>query len=221
MNVNAFADWLNLTSLQVVACSTKSTLVGLHLIDSCQRRTDEANRFVKMNILCTLYLRRGLAPPFWLRTLLVQSCIDPYKVDEVEVDGLSLLIDGPRDVNATTLIVIGVGIIDARRLFGMKSVKNTSRIDLVVDLEAWDDTKAYERMGIDEEDISILGVNVPLCTVPVSPGRNLAVIIEVAAINNRQKKMGYNSAKELLSNLGMLDEENDNKPTDLDVWHNA
>ncbi|MBQ1451932.1 MAG: HPr(Ser) kinase/phosphatase [Clostridia bacterium] len=115
----------------------------------------------------------------------------------------------------------GVGIIDARRLFGMKSVKNTSRIDLVVDLEAWDDTKAYERMGIDEEDISILGVNVPLCTVPVSPGRNLAVIIEVAAINNRQKKMGYNSAKELLSNLGMLDEENDNKPTDLDVWHNA
>ncbi|MBR5977304.1 MAG: HPr(Ser) kinase/phosphatase [Clostridia bacterium] len=116
----------------------------------------------------------------------------------------------------------GVGIIDARRLFGMKSVKNTSRIDLVVDLEPWDETKAYERMGVDEEDINILGVNVPLCTVPVSPGRNLAVIIEVAAINNRQKKMGYNSAKELLSNLGMIEEsENDNKPTDLDVWHNA
>lgn len=113
----------------------------------------------------------------------------------------------------------GVGIIDARRLFGMKSVKNTSRIDLVVDLEAWDETKAYERMGIDEETIDILGVKVPLCTVPVSPGRNLAVIIEVAAINNRQKKMGYNSAKELLSNLGMLEEENDNTATDLDVWH--
>ncbi|MBQ0135605.1 MAG: HPr(Ser) kinase/phosphatase [Oscillospiraceae bacterium] len=113
----------------------------------------------------------------------------------------------------------GVGIIDARRLFGMKSVKNTSRIDLVVDLEAWDETKAYERMGINDEVINILGVNVPLCTVPVSPGRNIAVIIEVAAINNRQKKMGYNSAKELLANLGMLDEENDNTPTDLDVWH--
>ena len=115
----------------------------------------------------------------------------------------------------------GVGIIDASRLFGMRSVKNTSRIDLVVDLEAWDETKAYERMGINEETINILGVNVPLNTVPVSPGRNLAVIIEVAAINNRQKKMGYNSAKELLSNLGMLDAANDNKPTDLDVWHNA
>ncbi len=113
----------------------------------------------------------------------------------------------------------GVGIIDARRLFGMKSVKNTSRIDLVVDLEAWDETKAYERMGIDDEEIDILGVKVPLCTVPVSPGRNIAIIIEVAAINNRQKKMGYNSAKELLSNLGMLEEENDNTPTDLDVWH--
>ncbi|MBQ0014013.1 MAG: HPr(Ser) kinase/phosphatase [Oscillospiraceae bacterium] len=113
----------------------------------------------------------------------------------------------------------GVGIIDARRLFGMKSVKNTSRIDLVVDLEAWDEGKAYERMGIDEETIDILGVKVPLCTVPVSPGRNIAIIIEVAAVNNRQKKMGYNSAKELLANLGMLDEENDNRPTDLDVWH--
>ena len=113
----------------------------------------------------------------------------------------------------------GVGIIDARRLFGMKSVKNTSKIDLVVDLEKWDENKAYERMGIDEETIDILGINIPLNTVPVSPGRNLAIIIEVAAINNRQKKMGHNSAKELLANLGMLEEENDNRPTDLDVWH--
>ncbi len=115
----------------------------------------------------------------------------------------------------------GIGIIDARRLYGMKSVKNTSRIDLVVDLEKWDDTKVYERMGINDETINILGINVPLCTVPVSPGRNIAIIIEVAAINNRQKKMGHNSAKELLANLGMLDEENDNRPTDLDVWHNG
>ncbi len=112
----------------------------------------------------------------------------------------------------------GVGIIDARRLFGMGAVKMTTKIDLVVELEAWDETKAYERMGINEETINILGINVPLCIVPVSPGRNLAIIIEVAAINNRQKKMGYNSAKELLFNLGML-EDSENKENQLDIWH--
>lgn len=112
----------------------------------------------------------------------------------------------------------GVGIIDARRLFGMGAVKMTTKIDLVVELEAWDETKAYERMGINEDTINILGINVPLCTVPVSPGRNLAIIIEVAAINNRQKKMGYNSAKELLFNLGML-EDSENKENQLDIWH--
>ena len=112
----------------------------------------------------------------------------------------------------------GVGIIDARRLFGMGAVKNTTKIDLVVELEAWDETKAYERMGINEETINILGINVPLCTVPVSPGRNLAIIIEVAAINNRQKKMGHNSAKELLASLGMLDETDVSKD-EIDIWH--
>lgn len=116
----------------------------------------------------------------------------------------------------------GVGIIDARKLFGMGAVKLTTKIDLVVNLEAWDETKAYERMGINDETMDLLGINVPLCTVPVSPGRNLAIIIEVAAINNRLKKMGTNSAKELLESLGMLDEdltEDIRKPSDIDIWH--
>ena len=73
-------------------------------------------------------------------------------------------------------------------------------------------------MGINEETINILGINVPLCTVPVSPGRNLAIIIEVAAINNRQKKMGHNSAKELLASLGMLDEP-ETTTDEIDIWH--
>lgn len=113
----------------------------------------------------------------------------------------------------------GVGIIDARRLFGMGAVKNTTKIDLVVELEAWDETKAYERMGINEETINIFGINVPLCTVPVSPGRNLAIIIEVAAINNRQKKMGHNSAKELLASLGMLEDAEAVASEEIDIWH--
>lgn len=97
----------------------------------------------------------------------------------------------------------GIGIINARRLFGMGAVKVTEKIDIVVELEIWDSEKIYDRMGMDSEYASILGVNVPSLTIPVKPGRNLAVILEVAAMNNRQKKMGYNAAQELLSNLGL------------------
>ena len=85
----------------------------------------------------------------------------------------------------------------------MGAVKLISNIDLVVNLEIWDDSKAYDRMGIETEYIDILGIDVPFVTIPVKPGRNLAVIIEVAAMNARQKKMGYNAAQELLSSIGM------------------
>lgn len=91
----------------------------------------------------------------------------------------------------------GIGIINARRIFGMGAVKLTEKIDMVIQLEQWDSEKVYDRMGVDEEYCSIFDVNVPQLTIPVKPGRNLAVIIEIAAMNNRQKKMGYNAAREL------------------------
>lgn len=97
----------------------------------------------------------------------------------------------------------GIGIINARQLFGMGSIKTSEKIDMVVNLELWDNTKVYDRMGLANEYMEILGVEVPTMTIPVKPGRNLAVIIEVAAMNNRQKKMGYNAAKDLLVSLGM------------------
>ena len=97
----------------------------------------------------------------------------------------------------------GIGIINARRIFGMGAVKLTEKIDIVINLEIWDSSKVYDRMGMDNEYMEILGVNVPVLTIPVKPGRNLAIIIEVAAMNNRQKKMGYNAAQELLQSLGM------------------
>ena len=97
----------------------------------------------------------------------------------------------------------GIGIINARQLFGMGAIKTSEKIDMVVSLELWDNTKVYDRMGLDNEYMEILGVEVPTMTIPVKPGRNLAVIIEVAAMNNRQKKMGYNAAKDLLKSLGM------------------
>ena len=97
----------------------------------------------------------------------------------------------------------GIGIINARQLFGMGAIKTSEKIDMVVNLELWDNAKVYDRMGLDNEFMEILGVEVPTMTIPVKPGRNLAVIIEVAAMNNRQKKMGYNAAKDLLVSLGM------------------
>ena len=97
----------------------------------------------------------------------------------------------------------GIGIINARRIFGMGAVKPQEKIDMCINLEIWDATKVYDRMGMDSEYTEILGIKVPVMTIPVKPGRNLAIIIEVAAMNNRQKKMGYNAAYELLSALGM------------------
>ncbi len=95
----------------------------------------------------------------------------------------------------------GIGIVDVRRLFGMGSVKMTERIDLVIQLENWVEGKMYDRLGMDEEFIDILGIRVPCITVPVRPGRNLAIILEIAAMNNRQKRMGYNTAEEFNKRL--------------------
>ena len=97
----------------------------------------------------------------------------------------------------------GIGIINVRQLFGMGAVKVTEKIDMVVELEPWNPEKVYDRMGMDNHYMSILGVKVPYLTIPVKPGRNLAVILEVAAMNHRQKKMGYNAAQDLLDNLGL------------------
>ena len=97
----------------------------------------------------------------------------------------------------------GIGIINARRLFGIGAVKLSEKIDMVINLELWDKKKVYDRMGIDNEYMQILGIDVPVVTIPVKPGRNISIIIEVAAMNNRQKKLGYNAAYELLESLGM------------------
>ena len=97
----------------------------------------------------------------------------------------------------------GVGIINARNLFGMGAIKLSEKIDMVINLETWDKSKAYDRMGLENEYLEILGIDIPIMTIPVKPGRNLSNIIEVAAMNNRQKKMGYNAAQDLLTGLGM------------------
>lgn len=95
----------------------------------------------------------------------------------------------------------GIGIIDVKRIFGMGSVKETENIDLVINLENWQQGKAYDRLGMENEVTDILGIKVPSLTIPIKPGRNLAIIVEVAAMNQRQRKMGYNAAQELNDRL--------------------
>ena len=95
----------------------------------------------------------------------------------------------------------GIGIVDVRRLFGMGAVKESEKIDLVINLESWQQDKMYDRLGLDEQTTEILGIKVPSIVLPVSSGRNLSVVIEVAAMNNRQKKMGYNTAEEFNKRL--------------------
>ena len=109
----------------------------------------------------------------------------------------------------------GIGIINASRIFGVGAVKLTEKIDLVINLEPWDVNKTYDRMGLEIQKTEILGLEIPSLTIPVQPGRNLAVIIEVAAMNNRQKKLGYNAAEDLLSRLGM--EEDFKKSSETSV----
>ena len=95
----------------------------------------------------------------------------------------------------------GIGIVDVRRLFGMGSIKMSEKLDLVVNLEPWQQGKFYERVGLETEYTEIMGIKVPSITIPVNPGRNLAVVLEIAAMNNRQKKMGYNTAVEFNKRL--------------------
>ena len=91
----------------------------------------------------------------------------------------------------------GIGVIDVRQLFGMRAIKTESQLDLVVHFEQWDNTKFYDRLGIEDHFTEILDIQVPCVTIPVRPGRNLASIVEVAAMNNRHRRYGYNAAEEL------------------------
>ena len=106
----------------------------------------------------------------------------------------------------------GIGVIDVRRLFGMGAVKDSQNIDLIINLEPWDEHAVYDRLGLDTTQTELLGVQVPMITIPVKPGRNLASIVEVAAMNNRNRKMGHNAALELSERMdqyfaAMMNEE--------------
>jgi HPr kinase/phosphorylase len=125
--------------------------------------------------------------------------------DAVEIKRVSdhTLVGSAPEIIRHYVEMRGIGVVDVRRLFGMGAIKETESIDLVINLEPWVEMKAYDRLGLESEFTEILGLNIPSLTVPVRPGRNLAIIIEVAAMNNRHKKMGYNAAKEFTDRINL------------------
>lgn len=119
--------------------------------------------------------------------------------DAVEIRKVSddTLVGSAPDITKHFIELRGIGIVDVKTLFGVSSVKDTQNIDLVIRLEDWDKEKEYDRLGLEEEYTEYLGNKVVCHNIPIRPGRNLAIICESAAINHRQKKMGYNAAQEL------------------------
>jgi len=123
--------------------------------------------------------------------------------DAVEIKRVSdrTLVGAAPEIIRHFVELRGIGIIDVNKIFGIGAVKDTESINMIIHLEPWEDGKAYDRLGIVDEFTNIMGINIPSLTIPVRPGRNLAVIVEVAAMNNRQKRMGYNAAVELNNRL--------------------
>ena len=123
--------------------------------------------------------------------------------DAVEIKRVSdrTLVGSSPEIIRHLIELRGIGIVDVRRLFGMGAVKTTEKVDLIIQLEPWNEQKQYDRLGLESDTYELLGLKIPTVTIPIKPGRNLAIIIEVAAMNSRQKKMGYNAAEELNKRL--------------------
>ena len=123
--------------------------------------------------------------------------------DAVEIRKVSddTLVGSAPGITKYMIELRGIGIVDVKSLFGVQSVRETQNIDLVITMEEWDKTKEYDRLGLEEEYTEFLGNKVQCHTIPIRPGRNLAVIVESTAINHRQKEMGYNAAQELYRRL--------------------
>ena len=123
--------------------------------------------------------------------------------DVVEIRKVSddTLIGSAPDITRHFIELRGIGIIDVKTLYGVESVKDTQSIDMVIKLEDWNKDKEYDRLGLEDQYTEFLGNKVVCHTIPIRPGRNLAIIVESAAVNYRQKKMGYNAAQELYNRV--------------------
>ena len=123
--------------------------------------------------------------------------------DAVEIKKIAgnVLMGSAPDLIRNYVELRGIGVVNVAKLFGMGAVKMENQIDLVVNVVPWEQNAAYDRLGLEEQTMEILGTKIPMNTIPITPGRNLAVILEVAAMNNRQRRMGYNPAEEFTQRI--------------------
>ena len=134
-----------------------------------------------------------------------------FRSVEIRQEDLGTLIGSSPELIEHLLEIRGLGIINVMTLFGAGAVRSHKRITLIMNLEIWDQTKSYDRLGLDEEKMKIIDTDVTKLTVPVRPGRNLAVIIEVAAMNFRLKRMGVNAAEQFTNRLADVIEDGDHE----------
>jgi HPr kinase/phosphorylase len=127
---------------------------------------------------------------------------------EIRKIGANSLIGTAPELVRNYVELLGIGIINVAKFFGMGAVRASNEIDLVVNIVPWNNQQVYDRLGLEVQFTDILGVKVPVNTIPITPGRNLAVILEVAAMNNRQRKMGYNAALEFTQQIDRQFEAN-------------
>ncbi len=134
--------------------------------------------------------------------LIADDAVEIRKIDN------NLLMGSAPELIRNYIELRGIGIINVAKLFGMGAVRTENEINLVVNIVPWNTQQVYDRLGLEEHYTEILGVKIPMNTIPITPGRNLAMILEVAAMNNRQKKLGYNSAQEFTEQINRHFDEN-------------
>ena len=127
--------------------------------------------------------------------LIADDAVEIRKITETSLSGTA------PELIRNYIELRGIGIINVAKLFGMGAIRTENEIDLVVNIVPWNSQEAYDRLGLEDQYMEILGVKVPMNTIPITPGRNLAVILEVAAMNNRQRKLGYNPAQEFTEQI--------------------
>ncbi len=199
---------------EVLECSQKYSIPILRTDDITASFTSSLVKFLNVELAPRTSLHGVLVEVYGEGILILgESGVGKSETAlEIVKRGHRLIADDlveVRRVSETTLLgrapeiirhlieIRGIGILDVKELFGVSSVKMQENVDFIINLELWNEKKTYERLGINEESTEVLGIDVPSITIPVRPGRNLAIIVEVAAINFRQKKMGYNAAKAL------------------------
>ena len=190
-----FYDYFDATRVQIIGKLEITYLMDMRP----EARSRSIERFISSGIRFCIIAHGMEIPPEMLMALLSRGHrLVADDAIEVKRTAQDTLVGSSPELIRYFMEIRGIGLIDARHMFGIGAVKPDQVIDLVVHFEPWDENKVYDRLGNETHFTEILGVKIPYFVIPVRPGRNLAAILELAAMNNRERKMGYNAAQVLV-----------------------